>query len=121
MKKQFENTPHEFNLCPVCQTCKYINVYCDENARCDGIGGKYTACHIRSGLEKQEKGEMNMKITFTNLAGNLGNDLIKAIYAAAYRLEATEIIVNSAKYGRYADTSLFCGDSCIDWHYIVAL
>ena len=58
---------------------------------------------------------------FTNLAGNLGNDLIKAIYAAAYRLEATEIVVNKAKYNRYADIGLFCEDGCIAWHYSVNL
>lgn len=62
-----------------------------------------------------------MKIKFTNLAGNLGNDLIKAIYAAAHRLEATEIVVNSAKYGKYADVTLYADEGCIDWHYIVAL
>ena len=58
---------------------------------------------------------------FTNLAGNLGNDLIKAIYAAAYRLEATEIIVNSAKFNKYADIYLGCEDDCIDWHYKVSI
>jgi hypothetical protein len=62
-----------------------------------------------------------MKITFTNLAGNLGNDLIKAIYSVAHKLGATEIIVNSARYNRYADVYLGCADGCIDWHYKVTL
>ena len=57
---------------------------------------------------------------FTN-SGNLGVELIKAIYSVAYRLDATEIIVNNARYGCYADVALFCGDDCIDWHYIITL
>lgn len=63
--------------------------------------------------------ELVMK--FTNLSGNIGNDLIKAIYSAAYRLEATEIVVNKAQYNIYADIGLFCEDGCIDWHYCVSL
>lgn len=62
-----------------------------------------------------------MKISFTNLAGNLGGDLIKAIYAAAHRLDATEIIVNSAKYNRCADIYLGCADGCIEWHYKISV
>lgn len=56
---------------------------------------------------------------FINLAGSLGNDLIKKIYAAAYRLEAKTIIVNKAKYNSYAEIELHCPDGCIDWHYNV--
>ena len=59
------------------------------------------------------------KINLVNLSGNLGNELIKAIYTVAYRLEATEVIVNKAKYNRYADVQLNCADGCIDWHYQV--
>ena len=58
---------------------------------------------------------------FTNLSRNLGSDLIKAIYSAAYRLEADEIVVNKSIYGRYADVALFDGGNCIEWHYIVSL
>ena len=58
---------------------------------------------------------------FTNLIGNLGNDLFMAIYAEAYKLGANEIIVNAGKYDRWADISLFKGNDCIEWHIIVAL
>lgn len=61
------------------------------------------------------------KINLINLSGNLGNELIKAIYSVAYKLEATEVIVNKAKYNRYADIQLNCADNCIDWHYKVNL
>lgn len=58
---------------------------------------------------------------FTNLSGNLGNDLIKAIYSEAYKLEANEIIVNVSKYNKWADIALFEGNDCICWHIIVSL
>lgn len=50
---------------------------------------------------------MSKKIIFTNLAGNLGNDLIKAIYAKAYRLEANEIVVHKGKYNKYAVVTMY--------------
>lgn len=59
------------------------------------------------------------KIKFVNLCGNLGKDLINAIYSAAYRLEATEVIVNKAKYNKYADIQLNCENDCIAWRYAV--
>ena len=59
------------------------------------------------------------KIKFTNLAGNLGNDLIKRIYAKAYRLEATEVVVKSGKYGRYAVVDMFEGNDCIVENYTI--
>ena len=58
---------------------------------------------------------------FTNLSGNIGNNLIRAIYSEAYKLEANEIIVNRSKYNKWADISLFNDTDCIDWHIIVAL
>lgn len=58
---------------------------------------------------------------FTNLTRNLGNDLIKAIYAEAYKLGANEIVVNAGRYDKWADISLFYGNDCIEWHIIVAL
>lgn len=61
------------------------------------------------------------KLKFTNLVGNLGNDLIKEIYRVAYRLDATEVIVKSGKYNRYAVIELFENDDCIDLNYTVSI
>lgn len=61
------------------------------------------------------------KIKFENLSGNIGNDLIKKIYATAYRLEANHIVVHKAKYNRYAKVDLFLNDDCICWDYTIAL
>lgn len=60
-----------------------------------------------------------MKIKIENLSkcSFLGKDLIKKIYAAAYKLDATDVIVNKAKYNRYAECELFENGNCIDWHY----
>ena len=58
---------------------------------------------------------------FNNLSGIIGKELIKEIYSTAYRLEADEIVVNKAKYNKYADIALFQGNDCIDWHIIVVL
>lgn len=52
-----------------------------------------------------KKGSKTMK--FENYAGNLGNELIKAIYSRAYQLEANVIIVHRAKYNKYAVVDLF--------------
>lgn len=52
----------------------------------------------------------NSKVSF------LGTDLIKKIYARAYRLDANVIIVNNAKYNRYAEIELFEDEDCIDEH-----
>ena len=57
----------------------------------------------------------NSKLSF------VGRDLIKAIYSVAHRLEATEVIINKAKYNDWADCELNCEDGCIDWHYIVCI
>ena len=50
-----------------------------------------------------------------DLGFRLSPTLIKAIYRKAYNLEATEIVVNKAKWN-WADISLFDGNDCIDWH-----
>lgn len=61
------------------------------------------------------------KIEFTNLSGNIGNYLIKKIYATAHKLEANHIVVNKAKYNRYAKVDLFLNDDCICWDYVIAI
>ena len=62
------------------------------------------------------------KIQFTNLSGNIGNELIKKIYATAHRLEANEIIVHKAKYNRYAIVTLFENPyGCICENYTISL
>jgi len=58
---------------------------------------------------------------FNNFAGNLGDILIKKVYADAYRLEATIITVNKAKYNKYAVVNLECKYGCICWDYVVSL
>ena len=59
---------------------------------------------------------------FTNLSGNIGNDLIKKIYATAYRLCANSIVVHKAKYNRYAVVTL-CEEpyGCICENYTISL
>lgn len=64
---------------------------------------------------------MKKNINFTNIAGNIGNELIKKIYASAHQLEATEVIVKSGKYGRYAIVDLMCEDGYIAENYIISL
>lgn len=62
------------------------------------------------------------KLEFTNLSGNIGNELIKKIYATAHRLEANEIIVHKAKYNRYAIVTLFENPhACICENYTISL
>lgn len=63
---------------------------------------------------------MKHKMVFDNFAGNIGNELIKAIYAKAYRLDANHIVVHKAKYNKYAIVTLFeepygiiCENYCI--------
>lgn len=60
-----------------------------------------------------------MKIKIENLSkcSFLGKDLIKKIYAATYKLDATDVVVNKAKYNKYAECELFKNGNCIDWHY----
>lgn len=60
-----------------------------------------------------------MKLKFTNLAGNLGDDLIKSIYKTAYRLYATEVVVKNRKYERYAIVDLFAEDGAIALNYTI--
>ena len=57
----------------------------------------------------------------TNLSRNIGNDLIKKIYATAYRLEANRIVVHKAKYNKYARVDLFLNNDCICWDYTISL
>lgn len=63
-----------------------------------------------------------MKMEFTNLAGNVGNELIKKIYAVAYRLDANSIVVHKAKYNRYAIVTLYEKPyGCICENYTISL
>ena len=58
---------------------------------------------------------------FENLSGNIGNELIKKIYAVAHNLEANHIIVHKAKYNRYAKIDLFLDNDCICLDYTVSI
>lgn len=59
---------------------------------------------------------------FDNFAGNIGKDLIKAIYAKAYRLDANYIVVHKAKYNKYAVVSLFeVPHGCICHNYTISI
>lgn len=49
----------------------------------------------------------------------VGVDLLKAIYAAAYRLQATDVVINKVRYNRWAEVELFEDGNAIDWHYDV--
>lgn len=51
----------------------------------------------------------------------VGVDLLKAVYAAAYRLEATDVVINKVKYNRFAEIELFNHGDAIDWHYNVSI
>ncbi len=59
------------------------------------------------------------KITLHNdLNFRLTKELVNAIYSSAYRLEATDVVINKAN-GRWADIELDADDGCIAWHYQV--
>ncbi len=64
-------------------------------------------------------GIMKLKIENISSCSFLGRELIKELYLTAHRLNVDYIQVNSAKYNKYADCSLFEGRDCIDWHYII--
>lgn len=49
----------------------------------------------------------------------VGVDLLKAIYAAMYRLDATDAVINKIRYNRWAEVELFNHGDAIDWHYQV--
>ncbi len=55
-----------------------------------------------------------MKIV-NDLCFKMSPQLIKNIYREAYRLEATKVEVNKAKWN-WADVTMFEGDDCIEWH-----
>lgn len=63
-----------------------------------------------------------MKIKLENLStvSFLGKDLIKAIYSTCKKLDANYVIVNVAKYNKYAEVDLFNNDDCIDWAYPIS-
>lgn len=60
-----------------------------------------------------------MKLKFTNLTRNLGNNLTRSIYKTAYRLDATDVVVKSGKYERYAIVDLFEGNDAIALNYTI--
>ena len=56
------------------------------------------------------------KVKLTNdLCYKLSPELIKAIYRKAYLLDATEVVVNKAKWD-WADLNLYDGNDCIAEH-----
>ena len=62
---------------------------------------------------------MEIKIDNLSSCTFLGKDLIKKISVESYRLCATYVIVNKAKYNKYAECELFEDGNCIDWHYSI--
>ena len=54
-----------------------------------------------------------------DLQFRLSENLIKAIYRKAYKLDADTIVINKAKYN-WADIALFEGENCIDWHISIS-
>ena len=60
---------------------------------------------------KEKKG---MKIV-NDLCFKMSPQLIKNIYREAYRLEATSVKINKAKWNQ-ADVTMFEDDDCIEWH-----
>lgn len=51
----------------------------------------------------------------------VGVDLLKAIYAAMNRLDATDAVINKCKYNEWAEIELFQNGNAIDWHYNVSV
>jgi hypothetical protein len=61
-------------------------------------------------------------MTFENLGGNIGNELIKKIFATAHRLDANKIVVHKAKYNKYAIVTLYEEPhGCICENYCISL
>lgn len=58
---------------------------------------------------------------FENYSGNVGNELIKKIYGKAYGLYANRIVVNKAKYNKFAIVDFFEGNDCICQDYVISL
>ena len=61
------------------------------------------------------KVENNTNVNF------LGKDLIKAIYKVAGKLDADYVVVDKARYNKYAEISLFEDNNCIDWAYTISV
>lgn len=61
------------------------------------------------------------RIKCTNLSHFPGKALIKKIYAYAYKVYATEIIITKAKYNDYAVVTLYEDDDCICENYCIDL
>lgn len=63
-----------------------------------------------------------MKIELENLSNVsfLGKDLIKEIYATCNKLDANYVVVNKAKYNKYAEVALFNANDCVDWGYPIS-
>lgn len=49
----------------------------------------------------------------------VGVQLLKAVYAAAYRLYATDVVINKVRYNKWAEVELYERGNCIDRHYSV--
>ena len=63
----------------------------------------------------------NQKIEFNNFSGNLGKNLINAIYKEAYKLEVNQVNVILSKYNKFATCELFDGENCISWKHTVSI
>lgn len=64
---------------------------------------------------------MMLKIDNNTNVNFLGKDLIKAIYSVAGRLDANYVVVDKARYNKYAEISLFEDNNCIDWDYPISV
>lgn len=63
---------------------------------------------------------MMLKIDNNTNINFLGKDLIKAIYSVAKRLDANYVVVNIARYNKYAEVDLFSNNDCIEWGYYIS-
>lgn len=63
------------------------------------------------------------KITIETPANmpNIGVELRKAIYSVARKLEADYVVVELARYNKYAEITMFEGGNCVEWSYPVSI
>jgi len=61
-----------------------------------------------------------MKITNCTKYQFIGKNLLKAVMREAYSLEATEIIINKARYNKWAEVELYEDGNCIVREYSIS-
>jgi len=61
-----------------------------------------------------------MKITNCTKYQFIGKNLLKAVMREAYSLEATEIIINKARYNKWAEVDLYEDGNCIVREYSIS-